>query len=42
MEDAAFERVGFTREGLLVADRVQDKGRVNVIRLGILRDRIVD
>jgi RimJ/RimL family protein N-acetyltransferase len=36
---AAFERAGFTREGLLVADRVQDKGRVNVIRFGILRDR---
>jgi len=38
---AAFERAGFTREGLLVADRVQDKGRVNVIRLGILRDQAV-
>jgi len=36
---AAFEHAGFTREGLLVADRVQDQGRVDVIRLGILHDR---
>lgn len=34
----AFERAGFTREGLLVGDRIQDDGRVDVIRLGILRD----
>ena len=34
----AFERAGFTREGLLRGDRVQDAGRVDVIRLGILRD----
>ena len=35
---AAFESAGFTREGLLAGDRVQDGGRVDVIRLGILRD----
>ena len=35
---AAFERAGFTREGLLAGDRVQDGGRVDVIRLGMLRD----
>ena len=35
---AAFERAGFTREGLLAGDRLQDDGRVDVIRLGILRD----
>ena len=34
----AFERAGFTREGRLAGDRVQDEGRVDVIRLGILRD----
>jgi RimJ/RimL family protein N-acetyltransferase len=34
----AFKRAGFTQEGLLRGDRVQDAGRVNVIRLGILRD----
>jgi len=34
----AFERAGFKREGLLLGDRVQDDGRVDVIRLGILRD----
>lgn len=34
----AFERAGFTREGLLRGDRVQDGGRVDVIRLGILRE----
>ena len=34
----AFERAGFTREGLLAGDRVQDGGRVDVIRLGLLRD----
>jgi RimJ/RimL family protein N-acetyltransferase len=34
----AFERAGFVREGLLVGDRVQGDGRVDVIRLGILRD----
>ena len=35
---AAFEGAGFTREGLLAGDRRQDSGRVDVIRLGILRD----
>jgi RimJ/RimL family protein N-acetyltransferase len=35
---AAFERAGFVREGLLMGDRVQAGGRVNVIRLGILRE----
>lgn len=35
---AAFERAGFKREGLLLGDRAQDDGRVDVIRLGILRD----
>jgi RimJ/RimL family protein N-acetyltransferase len=34
----AFERAGFAREGLLRGDRVQDGGRVDVIRLGMLRD----
>ena len=34
----AFERAGFKREGLLAGDRVQDEGRVDVIRLGILGD----
>jgi RimJ/RimL family protein N-acetyltransferase len=34
----AFERAGFAREGLLAGDRVQDGGRVDVIRLGMLRD----
>jgi len=34
----AFERAGFTREGLLAGDRAQDGGRVDVIRLGVLRD----
>ena len=34
----AFERAGFSREGLLAGDRVQDGGRVDVIRLGMLRD----
>jgi RimJ/RimL family protein N-acetyltransferase len=34
----AFERAGFTREGLLAGDRAQDGGRVDVIRLGLLRD----
>lgn len=34
----AFERAGFRREGVLRGDRIQDAGRVNVIRLGILRD----
>ena len=34
----AFERAGFKREGLLLGDRVQGDGRVDVIRLGILRD----
>ena len=33
----AFERAGFKREGLLLGDRIQDDGRVDVIRLGILR-----
>jgi RimJ/RimL family protein N-acetyltransferase len=35
---AAFESAGFMREGLLAGDRRQDNGRVDVIRLGILRD----
>ena len=35
---AAFERSGFRREGLLRGDRVQDAGRVDVVRLGLLRD----
>ena len=34
----AFERAGFVREGLLRADRVQGAGRVDVVRLGIVRD----
>ena len=34
----AFERAGFTREGLLAGDRVQGGDRVDVIRLGLLRD----
>ena len=34
----AFERAGFKPEGLLLADRIQDDRRVDVIRLGILRD----
>lgn len=34
----AFERAGFRREGVLRGDRIQDTGRVDVIRLGILRD----
>ncbi len=34
----AFERAGFAREGLLRADRVQGAGRVDVVRLGIVRD----
>lgn len=34
----AFERAGFKREGRLLGDRIQDDGRVDVIRLGILRD----
>jgi [ribosomal protein S5]-alanine N-acetyltransferase len=34
----AFERAGFKREGLLEGDRAQGAGRVDVIRLGILRD----
>jgi [ribosomal protein S5]-alanine N-acetyltransferase len=34
---AAFERAGFRREGLLAGDRVQGAGRVDVIRLGLLR-----
>jgi diamine N-acetyltransferase len=34
---AAFEAAGFEREGLLRADRVQDGGRVDVIRVGLLR-----
>ncbi|HYB53239.1 MAG TPA: GNAT family N-acetyltransferase [Thermoanaerobaculia bacterium] len=33
----AFERSGFTREGLLRADRAVDGRRVDVIRLGLLR-----
>lgn len=35
---AAFERAGFRREGLLAGDRVQGAGRVDVIRLGLLRE----
>jgi RimJ/RimL family protein N-acetyltransferase len=35
---AAFERAGFSREGLLRADRVQDDRRLDVIRLGRTRD----
>ncbi len=38
----AFERAGFTREGLLRADRVQGDGRVDVVRLGIVRDPVRD
>jgi RimJ/RimL family protein N-acetyltransferase len=34
----AFERAGFTREGLLKGDRAQDSGRVDVVRLGLLRE----
>lgn len=34
----AFERAGFAREGLLAGDRVLGKARVDVIRLGMLRD----
>src|SRR5262249_602538 len=34
---AAFERAGFAREGCLRGDRVQDGGRVDVVRLGLLR-----
>ena len=34
----AFERAGFAKEGLLIGDRAQGTGRVDVIRLGILRD----
>jgi RimJ/RimL family protein N-acetyltransferase len=34
----AFERAGFEREGLLRGDRVQGADRVDVIRLGLLRD----
>ena len=33
----AFERAGFAREGLLAGDRVLAGGRVDVIRLGLLR-----
>ncbi len=35
---AAFERAGFRREGHLAGDRVQGAGRVDVIRLGLLRE----
>jgi [ribosomal protein S5]-alanine N-acetyltransferase len=35
---AAFERAGFTREGRLAGDRAQGAGRVDVIRLGLLRE----
>ncbi|HYB52464.1 MAG TPA: GNAT family protein, partial [Thermoanaerobaculia bacterium] len=35
----AFERAGFSREGLLAGDRVLGGGRVDVIRLGLLRER---
>jgi [ribosomal protein S5]-alanine N-acetyltransferase len=35
---AAFERAGFRREGLLAGDRVQGSGRVDVVRLGLLRE----
>jgi RimJ/RimL family protein N-acetyltransferase len=34
---AAFERVGFVREGLLRGDRARTDGRVDVVRLGLLR-----
>jgi len=34
---AAFERAGFVREGVLRGDRVQADGRVDVVRLGLLR-----
>jgi RimJ/RimL family protein N-acetyltransferase len=33
----AFERAGFSREGLLHGDRVQDATRVDVVRLGLIR-----
>ena len=33
----AFERAGFAREGLLRADRAHGAGRVDVVRLGIVR-----
>lgn len=36
----AFDRAGFAREGILRADRVQGTDRVDVIRLGILRDPV--
>jgi [ribosomal protein S5]-alanine N-acetyltransferase len=35
---AAFERAGFAREGLLAGDRVQGAGRVDVVRLGLVRE----
>jgi diamine N-acetyltransferase len=35
---AAFERAGFRREGLLAGDRFQGAGRVDVVRLGLLRE----
>lgn len=35
---AAFERAGFTREGLFRGDRAQNGARADVIRLGLLRD----
>ena len=35
---SAFERAGFTREGLLRGDRVVSGARVDVVRLGRLRD----
>jgi RimJ/RimL family protein N-acetyltransferase len=34
---AAFERAGFVREGLLRGDRVGAGGRIDVVRLGLLR-----
>ena len=34
----AFERAGFRREGFLEGDRALGTGRVDVVRLGILRD----
>jgi len=34
---AAFERAGFVREGLLRDDRVGAGGRIDVVRLGLLR-----
>ncbi len=34
---AAFERAGFVREGVLRQDRIHTGGRVDVVRLGILR-----